>query len=109
MANYSFSFNKVNKRFFNVELKDGKKLQVKMPTKKVFEALKELQDMDTANVDAALFYDDLSTLCAAALSNNMTKEKITAEYIAEEYDLKELTDFVKEFFVYVGEEVDSPN
>ena len=36
MANLSFNFNKIKRTFFNVTLKDGTALQVKMPTKNTF-------------------------------------------------------------------------
>ena len=42
MANLSFNFNKIKRTFFNVTLKDGQEIQVKMPTKNTFEKVKAL-------------------------------------------------------------------
>ena len=45
MANLSFDFNKIKRTFFNVTLKDGTALQVKMPKKKTFGKVKALRTL----------------------------------------------------------------
>ena len=43
MANMNFDFNKIQRSFFKTTLKDGRELVVKMPMKKTFEKIKELE------------------------------------------------------------------
>ena len=53
MANLSFNFNKIKRTYFNVTLKDGTVLQVKMLTKNTFgkvQALNRLQQDENADV-----------------------------------------------------------
>lgn len=96
MANLSFSFaNGVKRSFFNVELKDGRKLQVKMPKKSTFSKISTLQDFSKdpdASVDDVI--DTLSALIAECLSNNLNSEKIEASDIADDYDIEEMEQFL---------------
>lgn len=109
MANVSFDFNKIPRSFFNVTLKDGRKLQVKMPKKKTFEKLQALQNMDEEAVDIDDIVDTFGALCAETLSHNLKGEEVTAEYMVENYDLEEMTEFIKQFYVFVGGVADNPN
>ena len=69
MAVKEFNCNKLKRTFWPFTLKDkvdengnvvekGKKIVVRMPQKKVFEAIKDIQDMDEDN--ACLLYTSLS-------------------------------------------------
>ena len=109
MANVSFDFNKIQRSFFNVTLKDGRILQVKMPKKKTFEKLQALQNMDEDAVGIDDIVDTFGGLCAETLSHNLNDEKVTAEYMVENYDLEEMTEFIKQFYVFVGGVADNPN
>lgn len=109
MANVSFDFNKIPRSFFNVTLKDGRILQVKMPKKKTFEKLQALQNMDEDAVGIDDIVDTFGGLCAETLSHNLNDEKVTAEYMVENYDLEETTEFIKQFYVFVGGVADNPN
>jgi len=105
----SFSFNKINKKFINVELKNGLKLQVTMPSKRTFEALQILMDTQTENTNAVEAYDSLANVVAEALSNNLNNETISKKEVADLYDLEDLVEFTKAFFEYVKEATNSPN
>lgn len=111
MANLSFDFNKIKRTFFNVKLKDGTVLQVKMPTKNTFgkvQALNALQD--DGNADVADVMDTMAAVMADCLSNNLNNQKITAEQIAEEYDIEEMTAFIGEYYGnFVGAIQNNPN
>lgn len=108
MANLSFDFNKIKRTFFNVTLKDGRKLVVKMPMKKTFEKVSALQEMDDeTNIDDAL--DTISGLCAEILSHNMTGEKVTTEYMTENYDLEEMQIFIEEYYNFTAGVKNNPN
>lgn len=109
MANVSFDFNKISRSFFNVTLKDGRKLQVKMPKKKTFEKLQALQNMDQNAVEIDDLLDTFGALCAETLSHNLNGETVTAEYMTENYDIEEMTEFIKTFYVFVGNITNDPN
>lgn len=111
MANLSFNFNKIKRSFYNVELKDGQKLQVKMPTKGTFERLQTLQDMQAD--EGASVNDVMDTMAGAmcdVLNNNMNGVRIKATDIAEQYDLEEMTLFIAEFCEkFIGSIQNNPN
>ena len=108
MANLSFDFNKIKRTFFNVTLKDGRKLVVKMPMKKTFEKVSALQEMDDeTNIDDAL--DTIGGLCAEILSHNMTGEKVTAEFMTDNYDLEEMQIFIVEYYNFTAGVKSNPN
>lgn len=111
MAVLAFSFNKIQKTFFNVELKDGRLLQVKMPKKSTFSKLSVLQEMskdEGVSVDDVI--DTLAAMVAECLSNNMSGEKVEPAYIADEYDLEEMQNFIDEYYdKFVGGIRSNPN
>ena len=111
MANLSFDFNKIKRSFFNVTMKDGQTLQVKMPTKRTFgkvQALRTLQDDDGA--DVADVIDTMAGVMADCLNNNLNGVKVDQEMIAEEYDIEEMTAFIGEYYEkFVGTIQNNPN
>lgn len=111
MANLSFNFNKIKRTFFNVTLKDGTALQVKMPTKNTFgkvQALNRLQGDENADVGDVI--DTMAGVMADCLSNNLNGIKVNADQIAEEYDIEEMTAFITEYYEkFVGGIQNNPN
>ena len=111
MANLSFNFNKIQRTFFNVELKDGRKLQVKMPMKKTFSKLSVLKDMqedENTTIDDVM--DTLAAVVAECLTHNLNGETVTAEYIVEDYDIEEMKAFIDEYYEkFVGGIQNDPN
>ncbi len=109
MANVSFDFNKIKRSFFNVTLKDGRRLQVKMPMKKTFDKLSALQNLDENEVEIEDVVDTFGALCAETLSHNLNKETVTTEYMVDNYDIEEMTEFIKQFYIFVGGVTNDPN
>ncbi len=112
MANMSFDFNKIKRSFYNVTLKNGQLLQVKMPTKKTFGKIQALSSMkmdENTNVDDVV--ETMAALMAECLNNNLNSVKISAEDIAEEYDIEEMTAFIMGYYEdFVGKNLGSnPN
>ena len=109
MANLSFDFSKIKRSFFHVKLKDGRDLVVKMPMKKTFEKIASLQEMDEneMSIDDAL--DTLGGLCAEALSNNMTSERVETKYMTDNYDLEEMQVFLENYYNFAGGVKSNPN
>ena len=110
MANLSFDFNKIKRTFFNVTLKDGTALQVKMPKKKTFgkvKALRTLQEDENADIDDVM--DTMAGVMADCLSNNLNGVKVEPEQL-ENYDIEEMTAFIEEYYEkFVGGIQSNPN
>ena len=110
MANLSFDFNKIKRTFFNVTLKDGTALLVKMPKKKTFgkvKALRTLQEDENADIDDVM--DTMAGVMADCLSNNLNGVKVEPEQL-ENYDIEEMTAFIEEYYEkFVGEIQNNPN
>lgn len=111
MANLAFNFNKIKRTFFNVTLKDGTTLQVKMPTKNTFEkvrVLNQLQQEESAEIGDVL--DTLAGVMADCLSNNLNKIDVSEEQIAADYDIEEMIAFISEYYEkFVGGLQANPN
>lgn len=111
MANLSFDFNKIKRTFYNVKLKDGTALQVKMPTKNTFgkiQALRQLQADEEADVNDVM--DTMAGVMADCLNNNLNGIKIDQKQIVKDYDIEEMTLFVSEYYdKFVGGLQNNPN
>lgn len=109
MANMTFNFNKVKRSFMTVTLKNKRKLIIKMPTKKTFEKMSALQEVDA---DAMTFDDAMDTLgglCAEILSHNMTGERVTEKEITDNYDIEEMEALIDAYMEFVGGVKNNPN
>jgi hypothetical protein len=80
-----------------------------MPKKKTFEKLQALQNMDQNAVEIDDLLDTFGALCAETLSHNLNGETVTADYMTENYDIEEMTEFIKTFYVFVGNITNDPN
>lgn len=111
MADLSFNFNKITRTFFNVTMKDGTALQVKMPTKNTFgkvQALSGLQQDENASIEDV--FDTMAAVMADCLSNNLNGVKISAGQIADEYDIEDMTLFIADYYEkFVGGIQNNPN
>ena len=111
--NMSFSFNKVKRSFFTVELKapegeNGKRLIVKMPKKKTFEKINAIGNIEDMTMDDA--FDTLGGIVSEILSNNMAGERVSSEYVTENYDIEEMSEFIDNFMNFVnGKAKTDPN
>ena len=111
MANLTFDFNTVPKKFLNVKLKDGRTLQVKMPKKRTFSNIQKLQDFE-GREDVAIddVMDTFAQIVADTLSNNLNDETVTAEYLSENYDIGELREFIGSYYnKFVSQLAENPN
>ena len=53
--------------------------------------------------------DTLGAIVAEALSNNLQGEKITTEYITDQYDVEEMSEFVDNYMAFVNGAKKNPN
>ena len=94
-----------------MELKDGQKLQVKMPTKGTFQKLQTLQEMQTdEDVSVNDVMDTMAGIMADVLNNNLNGVHISPTEIEDQYDLEEMTEFIGEYYEkFVGGLQNNPN
>lgn len=94
-----------------MELKDGQKLQVKMPTKGTFQKLQTLQEMQTdEDVSVNDVMDTMAGIMADVLNNNLNNVHISPAEIEDQYDLEEMTEFIGEYYEkFVGGLQNNPN
>lgn len=111
MANLAFNFNKIQRTFFNVTLKDGTTIQVKMPTKNTFEKVQVLNRLQQDNgADIADVVDTMAGVMADCLSNNLNGIRVSEEQIAADYDIQEMILFISEYYEkFVGGLQSNPN
>lgn len=123
MASYALNFNQIQRRFFNVTLKDyvitnkngeeiqrkGELLTVKMPVKSTFHKLSAVQNMDIDSMSLDDAMDTMSEIVAETLSNNLQRKKISAKTIANNYDFEEMTIFIDKYMEFVQGAAEDPN
>ena len=118
MAVIEFNCTKLKRPFWPFTLKDkvdgdgnvvekGRKIIVRMPQKQVFEAIKEIQDVEEENAtveDTEAIY----RLLAAVLNNNMNRVRVTEKDL-EDYDIEECTAILEAYMVFVDQLKTNPN
>lgn len=94
-------------------------IQVGMPKKRVFSALIDMQEiMDRRNraqtaeekneADRQII-DELYVLTAKILSNNLNGERITTEWVEDQFSTEEIQMFFEQYDKFVKGEAASPN
>lgn len=96
MAN-SFDFNKIQRKYFNVTLKNGKTLMVAMPRKATFEKMSEATNIDKDSPNA---YDEICGVMVEILNNNKQGYKVNFNEV-KKYDLEEIMAFMNAYSDFV--------
>lgn len=132
--NYKVNFQKAKRNYMVLTFddereveKDGKTvveeyertIRVGMPKKRVFSALIDMQEiMDRRNgaqtaeekneADRQII-DELYILTAEILSNNLKGERITTEWVEEQFSTEEIQTFFAQYVKFVNGEALNPN
>lgn len=103
-------FTKIKKKFLNIKLIDGTTILVRMPTKKVFDTLLNLQDnlsdLKLEDKEQIAFVYDLT---AEILSNNLENKKIESDYIAGILDIEDIQTLFMAYVQFVTGITNVPN
>ncbi len=103
---FMLDFTKSVKQHFPVNMIDNQTIRVRMPTKRVFAALIELQDkltkLVTLNSNISAQLDEIYGLCATILSNNLDQKEISSDYLSDLLDLEDLRIFYKAYADFVN-------
>lgn len=128
--NYTVNFQKAKRNYMALTFDDEREndgqietyeriICVGMPKKRVFSALMDMQDiMDRKNetqtekekheADRKII-DELYELTAKILSNNLKGERITVDWVEEQFSTEELKIFFNQYVKFVNGEATNPN
>lgn len=94
-------------------------IRVGMPKKRVFTALLDMQEIMDKKGEALTaaekskanreLIDELYELTAKVLSNNITNEKITAEWVEDQFSVMEIKTFLEQYVKFINGEASNPN
>ena len=121
--NYKVNFQKAKRSYMVLTFDDEREVDGKieeyerniavgMPKKRVFSALINMQEiMDRRNgaqTDRQII-DELYILTAEILSNNLKGERITTEWVEEQFSTEEIQTFFAQYVKFVNGEALNPN
>lgn len=104
-----------------VELFDGSKIQVGMPTKEMYDILtlmgeeqREIKRKKDAGIpieaeENKVILDDLYRATSKMLSNNLNKQPITIEYCEQQFDFEDLENLYQSYIAFTNGEAQNPN
>lgn len=132
--NYKVNFQKAKRNYMVLTFddereveKDGttvkeeyeRTIQVGMPSKRVFSALMDMQEIVDRKSEAQTekeknqadreIIDEFYELVARILSNNLKGEQITTEWVEEQFSIEELQEFLTQYKKFVNGEAVNPN
>ena len=94
-------------------------IYVGMPKKRVFTALLDMQEIMNekggAHTEAEKneanrkMIEELYVLTAKVLSNNMKNEKITTEWVEDQFSVVEIKEFFAQYVKFINGEASNPN
>ncbi len=103
-------FTQSAKRFLAVNLINNQQVRVRMPTKRVFDALLGLRDRLSVQIsDDAGQLDEIYGLIAIVMSNNLEHVEISHEYLAELFDVEDVQTFFQAYMAFINGVVSDPN
>lgn len=110
----SLNFNTLNKRYLNVTLADEDQttILISTPTKRVMDNLLMLQETFKNVSEDEIGADVMDTLydaCAQIMSNNKSRKKISAEFLADLFDFEDIFIFFNAYMEFVEEITSSKN
>lgn len=99
----NLNFNSLTKKYLTVTLNDEKNttILVQSPTKKVMDYLIEM-DKNASDENSIEQIDSLYYICAEIMSRNMSKTKITKEYLEETLDIEDVITFFRTYLDFIN-------
>lgn len=96
-------FQKRKKKYWDVALHDGTRLQIPAPTTGIYNAMQEISE-HADNVDV----DELSQVVAKILQANRKNVEITQEQI-QAFDLEDMYELFSSYMEFIEETLSDPN
>lgn len=128
--NFKINFQKAKRNYMVLTFddereKDGKieeyerKIYVGMPKKRIFTALMDIQEVINKRNEAESerekneadreTIDELYELTAQILSNNLKGEKITVDWVDDQFTIEEIKEFLTQYAKFTKGEASNPN
>ena len=128
--NYKVNFQKAKRNYMVLTFDDEREengktvefekvIHVGMPKKRVFHALIDMQETMDKKGEAQTAaekneadretIDELYELTAQILSNNLKGEKITVDWVDEQFSIEEIKEFLTQYTKFANGEALSPN
>ncbi|RKI94295.1 hypothetical protein D7V94_01755 [Parablautia intestinalis] len=128
--NFKINFQKAKRNYMVLTFddereKDGKieeyerKIYVGMPKKRIFTALMDIQEVVNKRNEAESerekneadreTIDELYELTAQILSNNLKGEKITVDWVDDQFTIEEIKEFLTQYAKFTKGEASNPN
>lgn len=120
--NYKVNFQKAKRNYIALAFEDEgqkeKTILVGMPKKKIFDMLLNMskyikgdgEEGEEEKTDRSRkIIDDMYKLVAMILSNNMSREQISVEWVEEQMDFGEIKEFLELYVKFCKGEAASPN
>lgn len=123
---YKINFQKAKRNFMTVTFEDEREdgtpyervICVGMPKKRVFDKLMDISEITTdeepqtkaeQNRNNRMKINALYDVAAEILSNNLSREKITADWVGDMMTMDELKEFMQEYAKFARGEAANPN
>lgn len=128
--NFNINFTKTKRNYMvltfdDEKMVDGKLVEyekvihVGMPKKRVFTVLMDMKDLAYKKDDAQTerekgqldreIIDEMYVLAAEILSNNMKKERISVEWVEEQFSTEEMKKILEQYSKFANGEATNPN
>ena len=103
-------FTKSSKRFMAVNLIDDTSLLLRMPTKRVFDALVSIRDrLSNIKLDDLQTINEVYALLAVILSNNLNHIEVSVEYLSDLLDFEDVSILYSGYMDFVKGVTNDPN
>lgn len=102
-------YTALEKKFLAVKLIDGTTVTIKPPKKKLFQKMLATEKKLKESEDYMSLYDDITSLVAEILSNNMTGQNFDCVYVDERMDLADMAQLMAAYIEYTRVIMSSPN
>lgn len=128
--NFNVNFQKAKRNYMVLTFDDEREengkivefertIHVGMPKKRIFHALIDMQETVDKKSEAQTAteknkadretIDELYELTAQILSNNMKREKITTDWVDDQFSIEEIKEFLTQYTKFAKGEASSPN
>ena len=128
--NYKVNFQKAKRNYMVLTFDDEREengktvefekvIHVGMPKKRVFHALIDMQEIVEKKGEAQTaaekneadreIIDELYELTAQVLSNNLKGEKITVDWVDDQFSIEEIKEFLSQYTKFANGEALNPN
>lgn len=105
----TLDYTQLPQQVLNVTLRDGTKLSLQMPKKKMYTQLLRIKDNLQSDKNVEAVFDQLYSLVSEILSHNAENKVISKEYVENNLDFGDISMLISGYMKFVGTAVENPN